>query len=42
MDRRAAWVLGIIFGGLFLCLFGFLFVLYLAVVERQDGALDRR
>jgi protease-4 len=31
MDRRAAWVLGIVFGGLFLCLFGFLFVFYAAV-----------
>ncbi len=24
MDRRAGWIIGIIFGGLFLCLFGFL------------------
>jgi protease IV len=24
MDRRAAWIIGIVFGGLFLCLFGFL------------------
>lgn len=24
MDRRAGWILGIVFGGLFLCLFGFL------------------
>lgn len=31
MDRRAAWVLGIVFGGLFLCLFGFLFLLFIAV-----------
>lgn len=36
MDRRAAWVLGIIFGGLFLLLFGFLLVLYLAV-QSEDG-----
>ncbi len=35
MDRRAAWVLGIVFGGLFLCLFGFLFILALAV--KGDG-----
>ncbi|MHB8879650.1 MAG: signal peptide peptidase SppA [Myxococcaceae bacterium] len=35
MDRRSAWVLGIVFGGLFLCLFGFLLVLYLAV--KSDG-----
>lgn len=39
MDRRAAWILGLIFGGLFLCLFGFLFVLYLAVSsDRSDTA----
>jgi protease-4 len=31
MDRRAAWVLGIIFGGLFLCLFGFLLILFITV-----------
>lgn len=31
MDRRAAWILGFIFGGLFLCLFGFLFILSMAV-----------
>jgi protease-4 len=31
MDRRAAWVLGIVFGGLFLCLFGFLIILAIAV-----------
>lgn len=35
MDRRSAWVLGIIFGGLFLCLFGFLFLLFMTV--RSDG-----
>src|SRR6266851_2667068 len=33
MDRRSAWVLGIIFGGLFLCLFGFL----LLMMVRSDG-----
>ncbi|MBI3183307.1 MAG: signal peptide peptidase SppA [Myxococcales bacterium] len=37
MDRRAAWVLGIVFGGLFLVLFGFLFVLYLAVKDDRGG-----
>jgi protease-4 len=37
MDRRAAWVLGLIFGGLFLVLFGFLAVLYLAV--RDEGGV---
>src|SRR5258705_505087 len=31
MDRRAAWVIGIIFGGLVFCLFGFLMVLTLAL-----------
>lgn len=38
MDRRAAWILGLIFGGLFLCLFGFLLVLYFAV--RDDGGIS--
>ncbi len=37
MNRRAAWVLGIVFGGLFLCLFGFLLVLYLAVQSGKGG-----
>jgi protease-4 len=37
MDRRAAWVLGIIFGGLFLCLFGFLVVLGVAVKGDDKG-----
>ena len=45
MDRRAAWVLGLIFGGLFLSLFGFLFILYLAVQSGDSmsaiGADDR-
>jgi protease-4 len=31
MDRRAAWVLGILFGGLFLSLFAFMFLFYTAV-----------
>src|SRR3954468_10966150 len=35
MDRRAAWVLGIVFGGMFVSLFGFLLVLYFAV--KSDG-----
>lgn len=38
MDRRAAWILGFIFGGLFLCLFGFLFILSMAV--RSGGGDD--
>ena len=37
MERRAAWVIGAVFGGLFLCLFGFLFILFLAVGSR-DGS----
>jgi len=37
MDRRAAWVIGIIFGGLVITLFGFLVVLSLAL-----GSGDRR
>ncbi len=35
MDRRSAWVIGIVFGGLFLFLFGFLAVVYLAL--RGEG-----
>jgi len=35
MDRRSAWVLAIIFGGLFLCVFAFLFLL--STVVRTDG-----
>jgi len=38
MDRRAATVLGIIFGGLFLCLFGFLILLVVAV--KSGGSSD--
>ncbi len=34
-DRRAAWVLGIVFGGLFLCLFAFLALAWAAF--RSDG-----
>jgi protease IV len=41
MDRRAAWVLGVIFGGLFLCLFGFLLILTIAVRSDDDkGSLS--
>jgi protease-4 len=39
MDRRAAWVLGIVFGGMFVCLFGFLLVLYLAT-KSGGGSSD--
>ncbi|MGQ0508714.1 MAG: ATP-dependent Clp protease proteolytic subunit, partial [Myxococcaceae bacterium] len=38
MDRRAGWIIGSVFGGLFLLLFGFLFVLYLAV-KMPGGSL---
>ena len=37
MDRRAAWVLGIIFGGLFLCVFTFLFLFYAVVRGSSDA-----
>jgi len=38
VDRRAAWVIGIIFGGLVVCLFGFLVVLSLALGSgRRSG-----
>jgi protease-4 len=41
MDRRAAWVLGIVFGGMFISLFGFLLVMYLAVKsEAGEGGGD--
>src|SRR3954470_16748343 len=30
MDRRAAWVIGVIFGGLFLCLFCFMVLVFAA------------
>jgi protease-4 len=38
MDRRAAWVLGIVFGGLFLVLFAFLGLLYTAVKSGPSGS----
>jgi protease IV len=45
MDRRAAWVLGIVFGGMFISLFGFLLVMYLAVKsdagDSGDGGGDK-
>src|SRR5512146_953359 len=40
MDRRAAWVLGIVFGGLFVCLFGFLFLMY-AAIQSGGGSSGR-
>lgn len=40
MDRRAAVVLSVIFGGLFLCLFGFLVLLVVAVKSSTGDGLD--
>lgn len=40
MDRRAAWVLGIVFGGMFISLFGFLLVMYLAVKSDSSSSTD--
>ncbi|MFL5319762.1 MAG: signal peptide peptidase SppA, partial [Myxococcaceae bacterium] len=40
MDRRAAWVIGTVFGGLFLCLFGFLFLLFIAVRSGGSGETE--
>ena len=37
MDRRSAWVLGIVFGGLFLVLFAFLGLVYAAVSSGTGG-----
>ena len=34
MDKRAAWVIGIVFGGLFLCLFGFISLVFVGL---RDG-----
>lgn len=40
MDRRAAWVIGIIFGGLVVCLFGFLVVLSMALGSDSKSSLS--
>jgi protease IV len=40
VDRRAAWVIGIIFGGLVVCLFGFLVVLSLALGSGRKSSLS--
>ncbi len=37
MDRRAGWIIGLVFGGLFLCLFLFLFILFAAVKAPGSG-----
>jgi protease IV len=40
MDRRAAVVLSVVFGGLFVCLFGFLLILFAAVKSGGESGLD--
>jgi protease IV len=40
MDRRAAVVLSVVFGGLFVCLFGFLLILFAAVKTGGESGLD--
>jgi protease-4 len=41
MDRRAAWIIGLVFGGLFLCLFAFLALAWLAVQGGKSGSFAR-
>lgn len=41
MDRRAAWILGLVFGGLFLCLFAFLALAWAAVNTGRSGSFAR-
>ena len=41
MDRRAAWILGLVFGGLFLCLFAFLVLAWAAVNTGRSGSFAR-
>ncbi len=41
MDRRSAWVLGIIFGGLFLVLLGFLGMVYATIESSASGRTAR-
>jgi protease-4 len=40
VDRRAAWVIGIVFGGLVVCLFGFLVVLSMALGSGRKSSLS--
>lgn len=40
MNRRTAWMLGIVFGGLFLCLFGLVFLVYLGVTSEGRGGFS--
>src|SRR3954471_20538321 len=40
VDRRAAWVIGIVFGGLVVCLFGFLVVVSMALGSGRKSSLS--
>jgi protease IV len=42
MDRRAAWILGLVFGGLFLCLFAFMALAWIAVQSGRGGTVMSR
>jgi protease IV len=42
MDRRAAWILGLVFGGLFLCLFAFMALAWIAVQSGRGGMVLSR
>jgi protease-4 len=41
MDRRAAWIIGLVFGGLFLCLFAFLGLAWIAIHSGRAPGLAR-
>lgn len=41
MDRRSAWVLGIVFGGLFIVLLGFLGLVYATIESGASGKTSR-
>ena len=40
MDRRAGWILGIVFGGLFLCLFAFLALTWYAFQGERGSSFS--
>ena len=42
MDRRAAWILGLVFGGLFLCLFAFMALAWIAIQGGRGGNVMAR
>jgi len=42
MDRRAAWILGLVFGGLFLCLFLFMALAWIAIQGGRGGDIMSR